>query len=107
MANNSQFIGSGGSVTVDAAGALTGVGTVASPLAVAVDGVSVTIVGDQLTAPGGGGTPTLVGILTADPGSPTNDTMWGVRSGTSPGDSITWKARVAGTTYELAGVTIS
>ena len=104
---NSVFLGAGGTVHVDPNGAITGDGAVATPLAVAVDGVSITIVGDQLTAPGGGGSPTLLGVLTADPGSPTNDTAWMVRSGTSPGDSITLKSRVAGTTYEIAGITIS
>lgn len=38
------------SVSVDAAGALSGDGTVASPLAVKVDGATITIVGDQLVA---------------------------------------------------------
>ncbi len=67
MANPSLFIGSGGTVTVDPAGALTGNGAPTNPLAVAVDGSSVVIVGDQLTAPGGGsGTVTHTGTLTAD-----------------------------------------
>lgn len=45
-----------GAVSVDPAGALSGDGTAGSPLAVKVDGVSITIVGDQLVAaPSGGG----------------------------------------------------
>lgn len=39
-------------VSVAAAGALTGAGTVASPLSVAVDGVTITIVANQLVAAG-------------------------------------------------------
>ncbi len=52
---DSVFLGAGGTVHVDPAGALTGNGAVATPLAVAVDGITVTIVGDVLTAPSGGG----------------------------------------------------
>jgi hypothetical protein len=73
----SSFGGSPGGVTggfsvfVDPAGALDGVGTLASPLAVRVDGVSVTISGaNELEAPGGGGGITeLTGDVTAGPGS--------------------------------------
>lgn len=42
-------------VSVDAAGALSGDGTIASPLAVKVDGATITIVGDQLVAASAGG----------------------------------------------------
>ena len=54
MAGNSDF-GGGGSVKTSATGALTGNGSQASPLAVNVDGVTVTVVGNALTAPSGGG----------------------------------------------------
>ncbi len=55
MANDSQFIGSGGTVSVDANGALGGDGSVSSPLDVLVDGVTVVKVANHLTAPSGGG----------------------------------------------------
>ena len=45
----------GNLVSVDAAGALTGDGSTGNPLAVGVDGVTVTIVNDVLVAPTGGG----------------------------------------------------
>ena len=51
MANSNR----GNLVSVDAAGALTGDGSTGNPLAVGVDGVTVTIVNDVLVAPTGGG----------------------------------------------------
>jgi hypothetical protein len=50
---------SGGTVHVDAAGALTGDGSIGTPLAVAVDGVTVQIIADQLTATGTTTTPSV------------------------------------------------
>lgn len=63
--------GSGGAVTVDPAGALGGNGAEITPLKVLVDGSTVQIVGNQLTAPGGGGggITQLTGDGTAGPGS--------------------------------------
>jgi hypothetical protein len=46
-------------VHVDAAGALTGDGSIGTPLAVAVDGVTVQIIADQLTATGTTTTPSV------------------------------------------------
>lgn len=68
---NSTFPG-GGSVTVAAAGALTGSGTVASPLSVSVDGSTMTINGsNQLVAsiPASSGRLLNVQILTASSGT--------------------------------------
>lgn len=46
-----------------------------------------------------------VGILTADPGSPADDTWWVVRDGGSP-QAVAIKVRIGGTTYTLAEITI-
>lgn len=45
-------------------------------------------------------------LLTADPGAPTNDTWWVVRTGTSPTMTVALKARIAGATYTIASITI-
>lgn len=68
LARFDALTASGSSVAVD--GALEGDGTVTNPLAVKVDGTTVQIVGDELTAPGGGsGITQLTGDVTAGPGS--------------------------------------
>lgn len=63
--------GGAGTVVVDPAGALDGVGSAAAPLAVRVDGVSILINGsNQLEAPGAaGGITQLTGDVLAGPGS--------------------------------------
>ena len=45
-------------------------------------------------------------LLTADPGAPTNDTWWVVRTGASPTMTVALKARIAGATYTIASITI-
>jgi hypothetical protein len=45
-------------------------------------------------------------VLTADPGSPANDTYWVRRTGASPAMDVEVRVRIAGTTYTLAGITI-
>ncbi len=42
-------------------------------------------------------------LLTADPASPTNDTWWVVRSGSSP-TTVSVKARIGGVTYTVASM---
>lgn len=53
--------------------------------------------------PSGGSSNTL---LTSDPVSPTDDTWWVVREGTSPTMTVSLKARIAGATYTVASVTV-
>jgi len=61
---DSIYLGGGGAVTVDAAGALDGDGSIADPLAVIVDGVTITINGsNQLTTTAGGGNVSAAGTL--------------------------------------------
>jgi len=141
MANSIQIPSAGGSVTVDAAGALTGDGTVATPLAVAVDGVTVTIVADKLTATGtgtiGGSTgATDNAILRADgtggstlqassatisdagdivatsfsngnaaPGTPSNNQLWVICTGTSPSRVCSFVVQDGGSARTLASIT--
>jgi len=45
-------------------------------------------------------------LLTADPGSPANDTWWVVRTGTSPTMTVALKVRISGATYTIAGITL-
>ncbi len=102
-----SVVGGAGTVHVDAAGALDGDGSLLTPLAVITDDITIQVNGsNQLEVIGSAGASSLT-VLTADPVSPTNDTAWIVRSGTSPGDSVTLKVRIAGATYELAGITLS
>jgi hypothetical protein len=49
---------------------------------------------------------TSLQILTADPSSPSDDTWWVVRTGTSPGDALEIRGQVAGTIYTIASVTL-
>jgi len=53
-----------------------------------------------LGAAGTGGTPPFVG-LTADPGAPSEDTWWTVRSGVTPNATISIKYRYNGVTHTL------
>lgn len=94
----------GSTVSVSAAGALTGTGTVASPLAVNPDGVTITINGSNQLV-GAASTPSLITLLTADPGSPTNDTCWIDRIGASPSQVVALKARIGGSTVTIASIT--
>lgn len=45
-------------------------------------------------------------LLTADPGSPADDTWWVRRTGTSPTMSVALRARISGVTYTLAEMTL-
>lgn len=45
-------------------------------------------------------------LLTADPGSPADDTWWLVRTGTTPTMTVAVRARIAGTTYTIASITL-
>jgi hypothetical protein len=47
----------------------------------------------------------LLTLLTADPASPTDDTCWVVREGTSPTQTVSLKARIGGTTVTIAAIT--
>jgi hypothetical protein len=47
----------------------------------------------------------LLTLLTADPASPTDDTCWVVREGTSPTQTVSLKARISGTTVTIAAIT--
>jgi len=49
---------------------------------------------------------TQLTVLTADPASPTDDTAWVRRTGTSPTMSVQLRVRIAGTTYTIAGITV-
>lgn len=49
----------------------------------------------------------VLSILTADPGSPANDTFWMVRTGTTAGSEIRLRARVGGVTFTVAAVVIT
>lgn len=44
-------------------------------------------------------------VLTADPGSPADDTWWVVRDGGSP-QAVALKVRIGGVTYTLAEITL-
>lgn len=101
---NSVFLGGGGSVTVSSTGALTGNGTVATPLAVNPDGVTITVNGSNELV-GAAQQPSVGTLLTADPGSPSNDTWWVDRIGTSPTQTVALKAQIGGSTYVIASVT--
>lgn len=57
------------------------------------------------TVPPGAGAVSILTLLTADPVSPSDDTAWVVRIGTSPTMTIAMKARVAGVTYTIASIT--
>lgn len=45
-------------------------------------------------------------VLAADPGSPTDDTSWIVKTGVSPAMNVALKVRIDGVTYTLASITI-
>lgn len=45
-------------------------------------------------------------LLTADPGSPADDTFWVRRTGSSPAMQVELRVRISGVTYSLAGITI-
>ena len=47
-----------------------------------------------------------VALLTADPASPADDSVWIVRTGSSPTMTVALKARIAGTTYTIASITL-
>ncbi len=67
------------------------------------------LTGDVLAGPGSGaqGAAVIGGeLLTADPGSPANDTWWAVRTGTTPTMSVAFKVRIAGVTYDVATITL-
>lgn len=44
-------------------------------------------------------------VLTADPSSPVNDTWWVVKTGSAP-TNVALRVRVAGVTYDIAGLTL-
>lgn len=44
-------------------------------------------------------------VLTTDPATPSNDTYWVVREGTSPAQTISLKVRIGGVTYTVAAIT--
>lgn len=90
--------------TVSATGGLTGNGTAGSPLAVNVDGSTITINGSNQLV-GAASTPSIITLLTADPGSPSNDTVWIDRIGSSPSQVVALKARIAGSTVVVAQIT--
>lgn len=45
-------------------------------------------------------------LLTADPSSPSDDTWWAVRTGTSPTMTVAVKARISGATQTIASITL-
>jgi hypothetical protein len=56
------------------------------------------------TMGGSGGSSGTSTVLTADPVAPADDTFWVVRTGTSPTQLISVKARINGTTVTLAEI---
>jgi hypothetical protein len=56
-----------------------------------------TVTSDKLAGP--------LPLLTADPGSPADDTWWGVRTGSSPTQVVAIKARIGGVTVTVASIT--
>ena len=58
-----------------------------------------------LTVCTGSATPPFT-LLTADPGAPSDDTWWMVRTGTTPTMRVAIKVRISGATYEVAGITL-
>jgi hypothetical protein len=105
--NNLEVIGGGGTVHVATTGALDGDGSIGDPLTVLVDGVTIDVNGSNQLEVIGGATGDTLNVLTADPVSPVNDTAWISRTGTTAGSAVTLKCRIAGTTYEIAGITLS
>lgn len=54
----------------------------------------------------GSGAFSIGALLTADPGSPADDTWWVVRTGTTPTMTVALKARIAGVTYTITSITL-
>ncbi len=94
---------SGGTVSVSPTGALDGDGSVGDPLAVLVDGVTVTIVGDHLVAPSGGGGTIGGTVGTTDNAVPRADGS----GGSTLQGSVVLIADTTGVISGTKGVTIS
>lgn len=67
----------------------------------AQDAATKQYVDDQIATVTSGGV-----LLTADPGSPADDTWWVRRTGSSPTMDVEVRVRIGGTTYTIAGITI-
>lgn len=51
------------------------------------------------------GSTTAVQLLVADPATPVDDTVWFVREGNSPSQTVAVRARISGTTVTIASIT--